>query len=93
MTELEPDHRPPTQVVHPWRAVLRTFIAALVALPVAWLARAGIDLTALAPAMVDSLTAVVYPIATGFVTWILARPKVNAFIEQYVPALAPGNGV
>lgn len=81
----------PTQVAHPWRAVVRTIVAWLVGLAVAALARwIGVDLTDLAPAMVDSLTAVVWAIGTGLVQWVLTRPGVERFLRRYVAGLATG---
>lgn len=80
----------PTQVAHPWRAVLRTFVAALIGGAVIWLASLGIDLKPLEGAMVESVTAIAYAAVTGFFTWLLARPKVDAFVEKYMPWLATG---
>lgn len=79
----------PTQVVHPWRAVLRTFIAAGVGVAVAWVARTlGIDLTTFTPALVDSLTAAAWALGTGVVQWLLTRPRVEAWLRRFAPALA-----
>lgn len=80
----------PTQVAHPWRAVLRTFVAAIVGVAITWLAGVGIDLEALAPAITDSLTYGLFTLVTGVVTGILAHPAVNAWVEKWVPFLATG---
>ena len=80
----------PTQVAHPWRAVLRTFVAAIVGVVVTWLAGVGIDLEALAPAITDSITYGLFTLVTGVVTGVLAHPAVNTWVERYVPFLATG---
>ena len=80
----------PTQVAHPWRAVLRTFVAAVVGVVVTWLAGVGVDLEALAPAITDSLTYGLFTLVTGVVTGVLAHPAVNAWVEKWVPFLATG---
>lgn len=65
----------PTQVAHPWRSVVRTFVAAGVGVAVAWLVRVlGIDLTPLSQPIVDSLTAAAWAVGTGVVQWLLTRP-------------------
>lgn len=80
----------PTQVAHPWRAVLRTFVAAAVGSVVTWLAGVGVDLEALAPAITDSVTLGLFTLVTGVVTGVLAHPAVNAWIEKWAPFLATG---
>src|SRR5699024_2088404 len=56
----------PTQTAHPWRSVLRTFVAAGVGVAVAWLVRVlGIDLTPFSQPMIDSLTAAAWAVGTG----------------------------
>jgi hypothetical protein len=73
--ETIPPPHTPTQVAHPWRAVLRTFVAAAVGVAVAWLVRTlGIDLTALSQQIIDSLTALAWAVGTGLVQWLLTRP-------------------
>jgi hypothetical protein len=73
---------PPTQTVYPWRATVRTVVAALVALasllPV--IATVG-DLGA-----VPGVTQVVA--VAGVVTRILAIPGVDAWLRRFVPWLA-----
>lgn len=81
----------PTQVAHPWRAVLRTLVAAGVGVVVAWVARTlGVDLTDLTPEIVDSITGVVWLLVTGLVQWLLTRPAVEAWLRRYAPGLATG---
>lgn len=81
----------PTQVAHPWRAVLRTLVAAGVGVVVAWVARTlGVDLADLTPEIVDSITGFVWAIATGVVQWLLTRPAVESWLRRYAPGLATG---
>ena len=80
----------PTQVAHPWRSVLRTFIAAGVGVAVAWLVRAlGVDLTALSQPIIDSLTAGAWAVGTGLVQWLLTRPA----LQPALAAIGLGTGV
>ncbi|MGY5765000.1 hypothetical protein ACXET9_07365 [Brachybacterium sp. DNPG3] len=80
----------PTQVVHPWRAVIRTFVAAGVGVAIAFLVRTiGVDLTALSPAIIDSLTALAWTIGTGLVQWLLTRP----WAQPVLDAIGLGTGV
>lgn len=80
----------PTQVAHPWRAVLRTFVAALVGVALAWLVRTlGIDLTGLSDGIIDSLTATVWAAATGLAQWALTHPRLQGFWR----AVGLGTGV
>lgn len=81
---------PSTQEAHPWRAVVRTFVAAGVGIAIAWLARTfGIDLSGLEGAVADALTATVWAVVTGFIQWLLTRPKLMPFFE----AIGLGTGV
>lgn len=81
----------PTQVAHPWRAVLRTLVAAGVGVVVAWVARTlGVDLTDFTEAIVDSITGVAWLLATGVVQWLLTRQGVEAWLRRYAPGLATG---
>lgn len=81
----------PTQVAHPWRAVLRTFVASGVGVAVAWVARTlGIDLTEFTPAIIDSLTFVVWTGFTVLAQWLLTLPGVEEWLRRYLPALATG---
>ena len=80
----------PTQVAHPWKAVVRTLLAYVVGGAVAWLAHTlGIDLTGLEPAIVDSLALGVWTLVTGLVQWLLTRPR----LQPFWAALGLGTGV
>lgn len=79
-----------TQEAHPWRSVVRTFVAAAVGVALAWLVRVlGVDLGSLSDPIVDSLTAGVWVVGTGFVQWILTRPWAQPVLE----AIGLGTGV
>ncbi|AZQ77680.1 hypothetical protein EJ997_10330 [Flaviflexus ciconiae] len=80
----------PTQVAHPWRAVLRTFVAAVVGAAITWLAGVGIDLETLEPAITESITYGLFTLVTGVVTGVLAHPAVNEWVERFLPFLATG---
>ncbi|KUG57763.1 hypothetical protein [Nesterenkonia jeotgali] len=83
MTETAPYKGPSTQEAHPWKAVVRTFVAAGVGIAVAWLARTfGIDISGLEGALADSLTATVWALVTGAVQWALTRPRFMPFFES-----------
>ena len=80
----------PTQVAHPGKAVLRTFVAAGVGIVLAWLFRVlGIDLMGLEGAIVDALTAAVWTVVTGLIQWALTRPGLMPFWR----AIGLGTGV
>ena len=71
-----------TQVRHPWRATLRTVVAATVAaLPLLPEVAAGLHLG-------SGATVVQFLAITGSVTRLLANPSVEAWLHQYVPWLA-----
>jgi len=80
MTESTLTPGPSTQEAHPWRAVVRTFVAAGAGVLLAWLARTiGIDLAGLEGPIVDSATAAVWAFITGLVQWLLTRPNLLPF--------------
>ncbi|OIH86038.1 hypothetical protein BLJ79_04375 [Arthrobacter sp. UCD-GKA] len=80
----------PTQVAHPWKSVVRTFVAAAVGIGVAWLVRTlGVDLTALSQPIIDSLTTGAWAVATGLAQWLLTRPQLQSFWA----AIGLGTGV
>lgn len=80
----------PTQIAHPWKAVVRTFVAAAVGIGVAWLVRTlGVDLTALSQPIIDSLTAGAWAIALGLTQWLLTRPR----LQPVWAAIGLGTGV
>ena len=79
-----------TQEAHPWRSVVRTFVAAAVGVALAWLVRVlGVDLTPLSEPIINSLTAAAWAVGTGFVQWLLTRPWAQPFLE----AIGLGTGV
>ena len=79
-----------TQETHPWRSVVRTFVAAAVGVALAWLVRTlGVDLTALSQPIIDSLTAAAWAVGTAFVQWLLTRPWAQPVLE----AIGLGTGV
>jgi len=84
----------PTQVAHPWRAVLRTIVAAVagwaVTLLIAVLAHWGIDISHLETELVASTITVLSTVLTGVFTWLLTRPRVEGFLERVLPFLATG---
>lgn len=73
----------PTQAQYPWRATLRTLVAAVV------------GLLPLLPAIVDALGLGSLPWVVGLlavvaaVTRVLALPAVVAWTERFLPWLAP----
>ncbi|WP_200931788.1 hypothetical protein [Aeromicrobium sp. Leaf291] len=77
----------PTQTAHPWRATLRTTLAALLAvaamLPLIYQAATNND-----PAAATGLAAAVLAIAAG-ITRVMALPVVTTFLQRFVPFLAP----
>lgn len=73
----------PTQTRHPWRATLRTVVAAAVGLLslLPWIiVGAHLEGTVLGGQALA---------VSGAVTRILAIPGVNAWVTQYLPWLAP----
>ena len=79
-----------TQEAHPWRSVLRTFVAAGVGVGIAWLIRVlGVDLSPFSQPMIDSLTAAAWAVGTGLVQWVLTRPWAQPVLE----AVGLGTGV
>lgn len=79
---LPPAPGTPTQVAHPWRAVVRTVVAAAVAAALTWLARVtGIDLLPLSGAIIDSLTIAFWTVLTGLVQWLLTRPQLQPLLR------------
>ncbi len=93
---------PTTQTRHPWRATLRTVVAAVIAagallpllLPVidGWVAEhpelVPSDVAGVITAITGGIIAV-----TGLITRLLAVPGVDDFLRRYVPVLgsAPAN--
>lgn len=82
MTDVTPTPGTPTQVAHPWKAVLRTIIASGVGVAIAWLARTlGIDLTEWSVGIIDSITAAAWAVGTALFQWLLTRPTLLPFWE------------
>jgi hypothetical protein len=72
----------PTQTRHPWRATLRTLVAAglgLLSILPEVLAGAGLDHTAYGAQIL---------VVSGAVTRVLAIPGVEVWVRQFVPWLA-----
>ncbi|MDK8602122.1 hypothetical protein QP858_06600 [Trueperella bernardiae] len=85
----------PTQVVHPWRAIIRTIFQALAGMAtmgIIWLAgrSIGVDLSEYGDAMRESIAYGLWIVATGFYTWLMTRPRVNEVVERLAPFLATG---
>lgn len=73
----------PTQVLHPWRATLRTTVQATVAL-------LPVLPAAVVTAGVDSLPWVISVVAVAAaVTRVMQLPAVHDWISDYIPWLAP----
>ena len=95
MTAYEPEHvlDVATQVAYPWRAAIRTFVAALVGIgvvaPVAWViitqevAKAGLTLPPEIVYAAGTFLAVLAAV-TGIVTRIMAIPAVNSKLSEFV---------
>jgi len=77
-----------TQSAHPWRATVRTLLAALVGLA----AMAGPIYSAATQQSPEAATgwAAVMLAITGGVTRVLALPGVDAWLARYLPWLATG---
>lgn len=72
----------PTQVAHPWRAVVRTFVAAAVGVALAWVARTvGVDITQWEQDITDSVTAAAWAVGTGVVQWALSHPRLQPLLR------------
>ncbi len=71
-----------TQIKHPWRATVRTAVAAVIAF--AGLFPVLVDLADL-PQTAAIIAAVT---VTGAITRIAASPMVEAFLQQFVPWLS-----
>ena len=76
----------PTQLQFPLKAVLRTIVAYLVGLGLAWVARqvpsVQSTLAELTQPLVEAITNGVAVALAGFITWLMARPKVNAILTK-----------
>ena len=76
----------PTQTQFPLKAVLRTIVAYLVGLGLTWVARQvpGVEstLAELTQPLIEAITNGVAVALAGFITWLMARPKVNKFLTK-----------
>ena len=76
----------PTQTQFPLKAVLRTIVAYLVGLGLAWTARQvpGVEstLAQLTQPLIEAITNGVAVALAGFVTWLMSRPRVNEFLTK-----------
>lgn len=84
----------PTQVVHPWRTVVRTLIQHLAGLIVAgliWLlAGIGVDVSELGPDLIISVTVLLSLAFSGVAARIMALPQVEEFFVKYITPFATG---
>lgn len=76
----------PTQTRFPAKAVIRTVVAYLVGLAIVVLVREvpAVEslLYQLQGPMVDALTNATIVALSGFITWLMSRPKINAFLTK-----------
>ena len=76
----------PTQTQFPLKAVLRTIVAYLVGLGLAWTARQvpGVEsiLAQLTQPLIDAITNGAPVALAGFITWLMTRPKINAILTK-----------
>ena len=76
----------PTQTQFPLKAVLRTIVAYLVGLGLTWVARQvpGVEsiLAQLTQPLIEAITNGVAVALAGFITWLMARPKINAILTK-----------
>lgn len=80
----------PTQVAHPVKAILRTFVAAAVASVLALIVRVvGIDLAEFEGALVELITVAVWAVVLAAVQWALTHPTLMPFWK----AVGLGTGV
>ena len=92
-----PDFNLPTQTQFPLKAVLRTVVAYVLGIACAALIKAipGIEALVMqaAPYLVDSLTQGLAVLIAGFWTWVMARPRVNAFLTWIGLGAAPRRAI
>ena len=89
-----PNYGLPTQVVHPWRTVVRTLIQHVSGLIVAgliWLlASIGVDVSELGADLIVSLTVLLSLFFSGAAARIMALPQVEDFFAKYITPFATG---
>ena len=92
--DLQPYYGLPTQVVHPWRTVIRTLIQHVSGLIVAgliWLlASIGVDVSELGPDLIISVTVLLSLTFSGVAARIMALPQVEDFFATYISPFATG---
>lgn len=92
--ELQPHYGLPTQVVHPWRTVIRTLIQHVSGLIVAgliWLlASIGVDVSDLGADLIVSLSVILTLFFSGVAARIMALPRVEDFLAKYISPFATG---
>lgn len=76
----------PTQVAHQARTMLRTALQATVGALVGWLATKGFDLTE----YTDAIVGISSVIGGGILSYVMAQPAVNRFIDKWLPFLGTG---
>ena len=76
----------PTQVAHQARTVLRTALQATIGALVGWLATKGFDLTE----YTDAIVGISSVIGGGILSYVMAQPAVNRFIDKWLPFLGTG---
>ena len=89
-----PNYGLPTQVVHPWRTVVRTLIQHVSGLIVAgmiWLlASIGVDVSELGPDLIISVSVLLTLFFSGVAARIMALPQVEDFFAKYITPFATG---
>ena len=91
----------PTQTQFPLKAVLRTIVAYLVGLALTALAGVlvgfmpGVEgvLDQLETPLIEAITQAVAIGVAGLITWLMAKPKVNAFLTQLGLGATPSRAV
>lgn len=76
----------PTQTQFPLHAVVRTIVAYLVGIALAWVGRQvpGVEslLAQLSQPIIEAVTQGVAVALAGFVTWLMSRPRINEFLTK-----------
>lgn len=89
-----PNYGLPTQVVHPWRTVVRTLIQHVSGLIVAgmiWLlASIGVDVSELGPDLIISVSVLLTLFFSGVAARVMALPQVEDFFAKYITPFATG---
>ena len=91
-----PQRAVPTQTEFPLKAVLRTIVAYLVGLALTALAGVpGVEgvLDQLETPLIEAITQAVAIGISGLITWLMAKPKVNAFLTQLGLGATPSRAV